>query len=190
MGPPPGPKITIKRDGQSAYQYPVGRERALVNVPLGPVNPPRPFRGGKLYGFAFEVSFPAGTKECPNHVHQYIKDTITYGDGTEERSPPASPGDLGGYDSKNWAPDPPPDGTTRPGLQTNADGTKSYIDSPGFAISDPKFFPTTKKTKFKWVLHDCNHKELDCLEAELTVQVDKNGNYVALPTLTAPQKCQ
>ncbi len=188
-------------EGESTYEYPLGPvdeetgEREKRTVPLGPIDKDIEYEGepAHFYGWSFEVSFPGGSEICPNHLHQYIKDTVVNGMGTprerEERNPPADPGtgDPGGYDSDHWQPDPPPDGFN-PATQKNTDGTKSYIDAPGNIIFDPSHRPLHKHTKFKWLLHDCKERELDCKVAEYELKVDANGR-VTTSEFTPPQDC-
>jgi hypothetical protein len=136
--------------------------------------------------WAVEIVFPAGTAANPNHVHQYKRDTVIYSDGTSEKDPQPDGFNApppGGFDL-------PPAGIN-PNTQTNANGTKSYLDTPGILLPTPidaNKLPAKKKTKYRWVLHDNAHNQLDCRESTYNLDIDRNG--VATYNFTPAAPCQ
>jgi hypothetical protein len=189
--PPPPPTVTVNPTGTSSAPY----ITAMGPAPLGPspgagklIELPPQLGGGvaRSYTWIIEIVFPAGTPASPNHVHQYKRDTVTYGDGTSEIDP--QPGGFnapppGGFDQ-------PPDGIN-PATQTNGNGTKSYLDAPGILLPMPidvSKLPIKKRTKYRWVLHDNNHNQLDCRESTYNLDIDRNG--MATYNFTPAAPCQ
>jgi hypothetical protein len=188
IGPPAPPRGTIRVRGRSTYRYPYGPGGRSIPVPLGPM-PPKPSQFGRLVTYSLEVAFPAGTTECPNTLRQSLRDTVALADGTVLKDPPPDPpSDPGGFGSSRWAPDPRPDGVN-PTTQINPDHTKSYIDTPGLAITSRNQLPARKDTVFRFELFDCHGTRLDCQVATYTLRIDRRGQ-ITTQKMTDPQACQ
>ncbi|MCP4898665.1 MAG: hypothetical protein GY906_16980 [bacterium] len=189
IGPVAPPQATIRTRERSGHRYPFGPGGRSIPIPLGPLDPRPTGQFGVLYTYAIEIEFPAGTAACPNTLKQSMRDTVVYGDGTVEKNPqPLPPSDPGGFDSTRWAPDPPPSGIN-PNTQTNADGTKSYLDTPGLGIRDRRHLPARKDTTYRFELFDCNGTRLDCKEMTYTLRIDRRGQ-VTMQSMTRPRPCQ
>jgi len=186
----PAPRLMVKIQGESDQRYPLPEPE---HYPLGPIPgrditlPPSMGGGtGKSYVWPFEVSFPAGPAACPHHVHQWKRDTVSYADGSGETSPPGRGDDPGGFDSEQWSPDPAPDGIN-PVTQRNPNGTISYVDAPGLIVPQPPLpgkLPASKRTTYRWVLHDCTERMLDRQDSTLTLTIAASG--AGSPALTPP----
>jgi hypothetical protein len=189
-GAPAGARIAVKIQGDSDYQYPLPEpvHYPLGSIPGRDITLPLSMGGGrgKSYVWPFEVSFAAGSAACPNHVHQFKRDTVSYADGSGETAPPARAGDPGGFESERWSPDPAPDGIN-PVTQPNPGGVISYVDAPGLIVPQPPppgKLPATKRTTYRWVLHDCSERMLDREDATLTLTITATGS--GSPALTPP----
>jgi hypothetical protein len=167
------PPLAVHIAGQSVYAYPQTLGGMTVFFPLDNVQS-KSLEPYGLYGWSIEVVGPKGTKDCPYHIHQYIKETTQFADGRLDKLPPPQANDPGGFDSDNWAPDPPPDGRNLL-MQENDDGTQSYMDSPGFVIWGGRQLPARMKARLAWILHDCSDNLVSRLEAEYHLEIDSDG---------------